>query len=93
MTITDIVPFENKRVLNWFGRLATVVKHRQMVRQKQLSLEEAVRELEGLDDYQLADIGLTRSDLTIEGLATAAEKRARQQSRLEQAHTWDKAGV
>lgn len=37
------------------------------------------RELNRMSDYELADIGLSRSDLTLDGLAIAGSKRARKQ--------------
>ena len=52
----------------------------------------AIKELEGLEEYQLADIGLCRSDLTLDGLATAAARRAREQRAIDrQCRTWREA--
>ena len=93
MTITDVISFENRRFLNCFSQLVAATKHWRVVQRKQLSLETAVRELESFEDYQLADIGLTRSDLTVEGLATAGEKRAWLQSRIERMETWEKVSL
>lgn len=39
----------------------------------------ALKELSRMSDYELADIGLSRSDLTFEGLAVAGVKRALKQ--------------
>lgn len=43
----------------------------------------AIRQLSQLDDYGLSDIGLCRSDLTPDGLAEAAARRARRQAALD----------
>lgn len=41
--------------------------------------KRAIEELRGMSDHELADIGLSRSDLTLEGLAIAGSKRALRQ--------------
>ena len=41
----------------------------------QRDLDRILRDLRGLEDYQLNDIGLCRSDLTSEGLTIAAARR------------------
>jgi uncharacterized protein YjiS (DUF1127 family) len=43
----------------------------------------ALADLSRFEDHQLADIGLCRSDLTAEGLATAGARRARQQAQID----------
>lgn len=43
----------------------------------------AIKTLNRMSDYELADIGLSRSDLTSEGLAVAGAKRALKQDALE----------
>lgn len=43
----------------------------------------ALAELSRFEDHQLADIGLCRSDLTAEGLATAGARRGRQQAQID----------
>lgn len=42
----------------------------------------AIKTLSRMSDYELADIGLSRSDLTSEGLAVAGAKRALKQDAL-----------
>ncbi|WP_305985161.1 DUF1127 domain-containing protein [Roseibium sp. MMSF_3544] len=42
----------------------------------------AIKTLSQMSDYELADIGLSRSDLTSEGLAVAGAKRALKQDSL-----------
>ncbi len=44
--------------------------------------KRVLEELRRMSDRELADIGLSRSDLTIEGLAIAGSKRARRQDAI-----------
>ncbi len=43
----------------------------------------AIKELSRLDEHALNDIGLSRSDLTAEGLCNAAARRNRQQALID----------
>lgn len=42
----------------------------------------AIRTLSGMDERELNDIGLSRSDLTPEGLAEAGARRSREQASI-----------
>lgn len=51
----------------------------------------AIKTLSRMSDYELADVGLSRSDLTAEGLAVAGAKRALKQDALEREIAWTRA--
>ena len=48
----------------------------------QRKTRKLLRELKELEDHQLNDIGLARSDLTEEGLSNAAKRRALRQDQI-----------
>lgn len=66
--VTDLFARGTYSVVKWIDGVwhAAAAAHRQRRDLKYLST---------LDDYHLADIGLTRSDLTSDGLAEAARQR------------------
>ena len=49
----------------------------------QTKIERAIAELQPLEDYQLNDIGLCRSDLTPDGLAAAGMRRSARQHAID----------
>lgn len=46
-------------------------------------INSAIRELKRMKDYELADIGLCRSDLTPDGLESAGARRSALQARIQ----------
>lgn len=46
------------------------------------SVDQTIRALNGLEDYQLEDMGLCRSELTPDGLSVAAARRAAAQDEV-----------
>lgn len=52
-------------------------------RRPETTINQILKELASFEDYQLADIGLCRSDLTPESLTIAGMRRRLEQARME----------
>ncbi len=66
-----------------FNSLAAPLGFGAGARRPEPTISEVVKELASFEDYQLADIGLCRSDLTPEGLTVAGMRRRLEQARME----------
>ncbi|MEM6693086.1 MAG: DUF1127 domain-containing protein [Pseudomonadota bacterium] len=72
MTFSDAAPKTQSRPIFridlWVGRIVRLIA-------KELGHRRAINDLSVLSDHQLADIGLSRSDLTRDGLLSACALR------------------